>query len=257
MMASDAGEMVRRLAGGEVRALARTISMVEDDGEGAAELVRECRALGRRSRRIGVTGAPGVGKSTLVDSMVRWLRATGERVGVVAVDPSSPLTGGALLGDRVRMRGFLGDAGVYVRSMASRGAAGGVAKSTGDVCAVVEAAGFGTVIVETVGVGQGEVEVTRLVDCTLLVLAPGMGDEVQSLKAGVMEVADVFAVNKSDTAGADGVVAGVTGMQSLAAARGWVAPVVKTAGMTGEGVGELMEAVERFLVSRSLEVGRE
>ena len=248
MMVDEVGELVRRLAAGEVRALARAISFVEDGGEGAGEVLRACKEIGRRGRRIGITGAPGVGKSTLVDAIVRFLREAGERVGVVAVDPSSPVTGGALLGDRVRMRGFAGDDGVYVRSMASRAAMGGVAWATADVCAVVEAAGFGTVIVETVGVGQDEVEVCRIVDCTVLVLMPGMGDEVQSLKAGVMEVADVFVVNKSDAAGADVVVAGIEGMQGLVARTGgWVAPVVRTVALTGDGVGELMGVVERSL----------
>ena len=245
-MADDAVELVRRLAAGEVRALARAVSVVEDGGEGAAEVLAACKALGRRGRRMGITGAPGTGKSTLVDAMVRHLRESGERVAVVAIDPSSPVTGGALLGDRIRMRGFAGDAGVYVRSMASRGALGGVARATADVCAVVEAAGHGIVIVETVGVGQDEVEVSRMVDVTVLVLVPGMGDDVQSLKAGVMEMADVFAVNKSDTPGADAVVAGIEGMQTLGAGRtAWVAPVVRTVATTGEGVEALLAAVTR------------
>jgi LAO/AO transport system kinase len=256
---NEIGEMVARLAAGDVRALARAVSIVEDGGAGAAELLAECRALGRRARQIGVTGPPGAGKSTLVDQMVRVLRAKGEKVGVVAVDPTSPYTGGALLGDRIRMQGFAGDAGVYIRSMASRGALGGVAAGAAAACAVMEAAGRDTVIVETVGVGQDEVAVTGVVDVTVLVLVPGMGDDVQSLKAGVMEIADVFVVNKSDQPGAERVEAEILAMQGLgvnpliAGVRdewgtgGWVAPVVRTVATTGEGVAELMAAVEGCL----------
>src|SRR5580693_5331397 len=185
--ANDIGGMVQRLAAGDVRTLARAVSMVEDGVPGAAELLAGCKALGRHARRIGVTGPPGAGKSTLVDQMVAKLRASGETVGVVAIDPSSPYTGGALLGDRVRMRGFAGDPGVYVRSMASRGALGGLAKSAAGVCTLLEAAGRGAIIIETVGVGQDEVGIAGLADVTLLVLVPGLGDDVQALKAGVME----------------------------------------------------------------------
>ncbi len=196
-----AGRMVERLAAGNVRALARTISMVEDEAAEAAELLAACDAWGRRALRIGITGAPGAGKSTLIDQMVRLLRARGQTVAVLAVDPSSPLTGGALLGDRIRMHGFAGDAGIYLRSVASRGALGGVTRTAAAVCRVIEAAGFSNLILETVGVGQSDVVVADLVDVTLLVLVPGMGDDVQSLKAGVMEVADIFVVNKKRPGG--------------------------------------------------------
>ncbi len=246
----DAVRLVERLAGGEVRALARAISVVEQPSELADAVVAVSRAVGKRSRRIGVTGAPGAGKSTLVDGMVRALRAQGERVAVVAVDPTSPFTGGALLGDRIRMQGFAADAGVFIRSMASRGATGGLAVGVAGACLVLEAAGFGTILVETVGVGQEEVAVTRLADATVLVLVPGMGDDVQSLKAGVMEAADVFAVNKADLDGADRVVAEVRAMQSLVCAEGWVAPVLKTIASTGEGVDALLEAVARCIEQR-------
>ena len=229
--------------------------MVEDGGAGAGDLVAACRArFAGTALRIGVTGPPGAGKSTLVDQMVRWLRNEGQQVGVLAVDPSSPYTGGALLGDRIRMQGFAGDDGVYFRSMASRGAMGGVARAAGDVCSVMEAAGKQTILIETVGVGQDEVDVVGLVDVTVLVLVPGMGDEVQSLKAGVMEAADVFVVNKSDRGGAELVEQEIVAMQGLAAAAepgGWVAPVVRTVATTGEGVPELMEAVGRCVRERS------
>jgi LAO/AO transport system kinase len=238
--------MVSRLRSGDVRALARALSFMEDGGEAAAALLECCREFGGHSLRVGVTGPPGAGKSTLVDQMVRWLRQQGQSVGVVAVDPSSPFTGGALLGDRIRMQGFAGDDGVFIRSMASRGAMGGVTRAAADVCAVMEAAGRETILIETVGVGQDEVDVIGLADVTVLVLVPGMGDEVQSLKAGVMEVADVFVVNKSDRGGAELVEQEIVAMQGLAAGRdGWVPPVVRTVATTGEGVQELMEAVKQ------------
>jgi LAO/AO transport system kinase len=242
----DVARMMERLRTGDVRALARAVSMVEDGWTLARELVAACRPFAGSALRIGVTGPPGAGKSTLVDQMAKWLRAEGQTVGVVAVDPSSPYTGGALLGDRIRMAGFAGDAGVYIRSMASRGAMGGVARAAEDVCAVIEAAGRQTIVIETVGVGQDEVEVVGLADVTVLVLVPGMGDEVQSLKAGVMEVADVFVVNKADRGGAELVEGEIVAMQELASERGgWVPPVVRTVATTGEGVGELMETVRR------------
>jgi LAO/AO transport system kinase len=247
----EIGQMVERLRAGDVRALARAVSVVEDGAAMAAELLEACREVAGGGLRIGVTGAPGAGKSTLVDQMARWLRSEGQTVGVVAVDPSSPYTGGALLGDRIRMQGFAGDAGVYIRSMASRGAMGGVARAAADVCTVMEAAGRGTILIETVGVGQDEVDVIGLADVTVLVLVPGMGDEVQSLKAGVMEVADVFVVNKSDRGGAELVEQEIVAMQGLVAQRGgWVPPVVRTVATTGEGVGELMEAVRRCAVEK-------
>src|SRR5580698_7559757 len=248
MSSFETTQIVARLRAGDVRALARAVSMVEDGAAGAGELVAACREVPGTALRIGVTGPPGAGKSTLVDQMVRWLRQQEQSVGVVAVDPSSPYTGGALLGDRIRMQGFAGDAGVYIRSMASRGAMGGVARTAADVCSVMEAAGRQTIVIETGGVemvggGQDEGEVAGLADVTVLVLVPGMGDEVQSLKAGVMEVADVFVVNKSDRGGAEMVEQEIVAMQGLAAKSGWVPPVVRTVATTGEGVKELMEAV--------------
>ena len=256
-MNERAAEMVARIWAGDSRALARAISLVEDGTEGGEAVVAGCRALveeraGQHARRIGITGAPGVGKSTVVESLVRELRGRGERVGVVAVDPTSPYTGGALLGDRIRMQGFAGDAGVWIRSLASRRASGGVTRTTGAVCDLMAAAGFGTVLVETVGVGQDEVEVAEIVDATLLVLVPGMGDDVQSLKAGVMEVADLYVVNKGDLPGADRVEAEVRAMQSLVCEDGgWVPPVLRTVAITGEGVPELLRAVEEFLAQRA------
>ncbi|MCU1225312.1 MAG: transport system ATPase [Edaphobacter sp.] len=238
--------MLERLRSGEVRSLARAISLVEGRLAGAAELVKACREYGGTGLRVGVTGPPGAGKSTLVDQMARWLRQDGLTVGVLAVDPSSPYTGGALLGDRIRMQGFSEDPGVYIRSMASRGAMGGLTRAAEEVCTLMEAAGRQTILIETVGVGQDEVDVIGLADVTVVVLVPGMGDEVQSLKAGIMEVADIFVVNKSDGGGAERVESEILAMQGLTERRGgWVPPVVRTVATTGEGVVELMETVRR------------
>jgi LAO/AO transport system kinase len=249
---SGVGQMMERLRAGDVRALARAVSVVEDGGGAAAELLAACKEFAGRALRVGVTGPPGAGKSTLVDQMARWLRGEGLRVGVVAVDPTSPFTGGALLGDRIRMQGFAGDEGVYIRSMASRGAMGGLARAAADVCSVIEAAGREAILIETVGVGQDEVDVIGLADVTVVVLVPGMGDAVQSLKAGVMEVADVFVVNKSDRGGAELAEQEILAMQGLATqGEGWVAPVVLTSATTGEGVGELMGVVRRCAAEKT------
>ena len=236
-------EMVRRMREGDVRALARAVSIVEDRRPGSVELLQACEDFAGKAVRIGVTGAPGAGKSTLVDQMARWLRAQGKTVGIVAVDPTSPYTGGALLGDRIRMHGFADDAGVYVRSMASRGVLGGLAGGVADVCRVLEAAGREMILIETVGVGQDEVAIAGLADVTVVVLVPGMGDGMQSLKAGVMEVADVFVVNKADVTGAERLEQEILAMQGLVAGEGWVAPVVRTVALSCEGVGELMGIV--------------
>ena len=240
--APEIEELAASVAAGDARALARAISLVEDGAVGADALIAASGADGRQARRIGVTGAGGAGKSTLVDHMVRHLRSKGERVGVMAIDPSSPFTGGALLGDRIRMQRFSGDDGVFIRSMASRGEAGGVAKAAEKACLLLEAAGFGTVILETVGVGQAEVSVTRLVDATVLVLVPGMGDEVQSMKAGIMEAADVFVINKADQPGADKLEAEIEAMQSL---NGRSRPVFRTNALSGEGIPGLLSSLEQ------------
>ncbi len=242
----EIAQTMERLRAGDVRALARAVSVVEDGAEPAAALLAACREFVGKAFRVGVTGPPGAGKSTLVDQMARRLRVDGQSVGVIAVDPSSPFTGGALLGDRIRMQGFASDDGVYIRSMASRGELGGVARAAADVCTVMEAGGRGTILIETVGVGQDEVDVIGLADVTVLVLVPGMGDEVQSLKAGVMEAADIFVVNKSDRGGAELVEQEIVAMQALAADHsGWMPPVVRTVATTGEGVQELMEVIRQ------------
>jgi LAO/AO transport system kinase len=240
-------ELTARLRGGDVRALARAISLVENGAPESAEILSECFAFTGQALRIGITGAPGAGKSTLVDQLARGLRGAGKTVGIIAVDPTSPFSGGALLGDRIRIHGQGDDPGLYVRSMATRGALGGVAGRTADVASVIEASGKEVILIETVGVGQDEIEIARLADVTVVVLVPGMGDDVQSLKAGVMEIADIFAVNKADREGAERVEAEVRAMQSLAGSHGeWIAPVVKTVATTGDGLSELQSAIAAF-----------
>lgn len=240
-----------QMRSGDVRALARAVSLVENGAPQAPDLLSACFPHTGSALRIGVTGAPGAGKSTLVDRLARAWLASGRRVGVIAVDPTSPFTGGALLGDRIRMQEKSGqsDDGLYVRSMATRGSLGGLAGTTADVAQVIEASGRDIVIIETVGVGQDEVEIVRLADVTVVVLVPGMGDDVQSLKAGIMEIADVFAINKADRDGADRVEKEIRAMQSLAGSHQpditWTAPVAKTIGTSGEGIDALLAAIEQ------------
>jgi len=198
--------------------------------------------LGRASV-IGITGSPGAGKSTLTDQLARTLRAEGQKVGILAVDPTSPFSGGAILGDRIRMQRIAADPGIFIRSMATRGALGGLARATQDAIDLLDAAGFDTVLVETVGVGQDEVDVVSCVQTCCVVLVPGMGDEIQAIKAGIMEVADLFVINKADRDGADQVERELEGMKSLAMARAWDPPVLRTVAQQGEGVAELLAQV--------------
>lgn len=252
-VASSAAELFQRLQSGDLRALSRAISAVEDDSPGAAELLHLCRNQPRRAFRLGVTGPPGVGKSTLVDQLVRSFRERGRTLGVLAIDPSSPYTGGALLGDRIRLQDFAGDPGVYFRSMASRGATGGLAASASSVCDVIQAAGREIILIETVGAGQDEIEIASVADVTLLVLFPGLGDEVQSLKAGTMEIADIFVINKADTPGAEALEKEILAVQSLASpqVRHWTPPVVRTVATTGEGFTALVQQIDRCLAFKS------
>ena len=247
-MTADARRLAAGVFEGDRRAVARAISRVEAEGASAASMVRAVHARTGRAYLVGVTGAPGVGKSTLVDRLAVALRAADRTVGVLAVDPSSPFSGGAVLGDRVRMQTHAGDDGVFVRSMASRGQLGGLSRATGDAALVLDAAGFDFVVIETVGVGQAEVEVSRAADATLVVTMPGGGDGVQALKAGVMEIADVFVVNKADHAGADRAVAEIEAMLHLNDHRPgeWRPPVLRTRATEGRGVDEVVEAVARF-----------
>jgi len=241
-------ELLERLRAGDPRAVARLISLVEDgDREQLRDAAEALNPLAGRARVIGLTGAPGVGKSTLAAALVAAWRKAGRSVGVLAVDPTSPFTGGALLGDRVRMQRHALDEGVYIRSMATRGHLGGLAWATPQAVRVLDAAGCEVVLVETVGVGQAEVEVAGLADTTLVVLAPGFGDAVQVAKAGILEVADVFVVNKADRDGAEVVARDLRQMLHLGEARPWQIPVVMTVAERGDGVDKLDEAIAAHL----------
>ncbi|MCE2540121.1 MAG: methylmalonyl Co-A mutase-associated GTPase MeaB [Acidobacteria bacterium] len=241
-------DLAERVLAGDFRAIARAISVVEREDAGSAALVGRLFGRTGRALAVGLTGAPGVGKSTLVDRLTAALRRESLRVGILAVDPTSPFSGGAILGDRIRMQGHAGDGGVFVRSMATRGQLGGLARATDDARIVLDAAGIDVVLIETVGVGQGEIDVSRIADVSVVVLAPGSGDDVQAIKAGIMEIADVFVVNKADRDGADRAVAEIEGMLSLRepGTNRWRPPVVKTCAATGEGVDDAIAAVRRF-----------
>lgn len=278
-------ELLARLRRRETRAVARAISIVERGGRGQAELLGRVYAATGRARVVGITGPPGAGKSTLVDRLAQECRRRGETVGILCVDPTSPFTGGALLGDRIRMQGLATDPGVFIRSMATRGAMGGLARATRDAADLLDAAGFDWVIIETVGVGQDEVDVVSSVDTVLVVAVPGLGDDIQAIKAGILEIADIFVLNKADRDGADRVAHDLEMMLSLghhghhghhahfamsedpdhhaahagagtegsASAGGqeapppayWMPPILRTVASRGEGIGELLAAVER------------
>ena len=252
-MALEGEALIDGIVRGDSRAIARAISTMERGGTDGLALSSRLFALGGRARVVGVTGAAGTGKSTLVDRLIAAVRARGSTVGVIAVDPSSPFSGGAVLGDRVRMGGHAGDSGVFIRSMATRGHLGGLATATAEAVAVLDAAGRDVVIVETVGVGQDEVEVFRLAGVTVLVLVPGTGDVVQALKAGLMEIADVFIVNKADRPDADRVVDAVTASLALAplAEGAWRPPVLTTQATTGQGVDVLWDTIVRCHAHRA------
>jgi LAO/AO transport system kinase len=242
---SDLSELI---VSGDPRAIARGISMVEDDpSENGAALIREIFGKSGRAFLVGMTGAPGAGKSTLVDGLVTRWRKANRSVGVIAVDPTSPFTGGAMLGDRVRMQAHAQDAGVFIRSMATRGHLGGLARATTDAALLLDAAGKDFVTIETVGVGQDEVEIVRTADVCVVVLVPGMGDDVQALKAGIMEIADIFVVNKADRDGADRAVAEIESLLGLHAYEDaeWRPPIVRTQATTGDGIEELDATIAR------------
>ena len=229
------------------RAITRAITTVENGDPAAIPLLRHLFPSTGQAFVVGVTGSPGAGKSTLVEKLASEYRRQGSRVGVIAVDPSSPFSGGAILGDRIRMQSLATDEGVYIRSMATRGHLGGLAAATQDAATILDASGYQVVLIETVGVGQDEIEVARLADATVLLLVPGMGDEIQVFKAGIMEIADLFVLNKADRPGVEQLKQQVTALLSGATRNdGWVPPVLEMVATTGEGVTALREGIEQF-----------
>jgi LAO/AO transport system kinase len=249
--------LAERVLSGDPRAMARAISLIEDENPATPALIRAIFRRTGRAYLVGVTGPPGAGKSTLVDRLTSELRRLGQTVGVIAVDPTSPFTGGAVLGDRLRMQAHAEDRAVFIRSMATRGHLGGLARATGDAALVLDAAGKEVILIETVGVGQDEVDIIRTADISIVTLVPGAGDDVQALKAGIMEIADIFVVNKADREGADRVVAEVEANLALRAYRPeeWRPPILKTTATTGAGVAELVAAIWTFR-ERSAQAGR-
>ncbi len=245
-------DLVARLLGGDRRALARVVTLIENGAPETRAILAELHAHGGHAHVVGFTGSPGAGKSTLVTQLARELRKRNLRLAVVAVDPTSPFTGGAILGDRIRMQELAGDPNVFIRSMASRGNLGGLAAATRDVVRALDAAGFDLVIIETVGAGQAEVEIVRAAQTVVVVTVPGMGDDIQAIKAGILEIADIFVVNKADRPGADQTAAELRMLLSLDAQRNeraWRVPILKTSAATGEGVPELADKLAAHLAS--------
>jgi GTPase len=242
--------LIKEIRRGQARAIAKAISLAENDSAAAQKLMRQVFARRKDAVVLGVTGAPGTGKSTLVDQLIGRLRSSGRKIGIVAVDPSSPFSGGAILGDRIRMMRHSADADVFIRSMATRGHLGGLAKATGEAIAIFEAAGKDFVLVETVGVGQDEVEVVKLADLVLVILTPGAGDEIQVFKAGIMEIADIFVINKADHPGSEKLERQLEAMLDLGLADKDKPPIVKTVATKGKGIDGLISEVERLLGKR-------
>jgi LAO/AO transport system kinase len=246
-LSHDFQPLIKQLRSGDPRTLARAISMVENRSPGWAELLKALFPQTGHARILGLTGAPGAGKSTLVDQLARHYRKENRTVGIIAVDPTSPYTGGAILGDRIRMQDHFSDPGIYIRSMATRGSLGGLARTTADVATVMDASGRDLIMIETVGVGQDEVDIVRLADVTVVILVPGMGDDVQSIKAGIMEIADIFVINKSDREGAERVEREIRALQSLAIRTDhWTPPIVKAVASDGTGIDELVAAIADY-----------
>jgi LAO/AO transport system kinase len=259
-LAASHSTLISEARSGDTRALARAISAVENHLPGWIDLLKELFPHTGKALTIGITGSPGAGKSTLVDQLAKEFRKEDHSVGIVAVDPTSPYTGGAILGDRIRMQSHFADPGIYIRSMATRGSLGGLARATADVSLVLDAAGRDVIMIETVGVGQDEVDIVRVADVTVVILVPGMGDDVQSIKAGIMEIADIFVINKSDHDGAERVEKEIRALQSLAQRQDkWTPPIVKAVATEGTGVAELLGAIrgyESFMRGQNLLVSR-
>lgn len=246
-------DLVQEVLKGNPRAVAKAISLVENNGRDAQEVMKKIFPHTGKSVIVGITGSPGSGKSTLVDQMVEYLRKDKRKIGIVAVDPTSPFSGGAILGDRIRMMRHSLDAEVFIRSMATRGHLGGLAKATGEAIAVFEAAGKNLILVETVGVGQDEVEVVKLADIILVILIPGTGDDIQVFKAGIMEIADIFIINKADAPGADKMENQLRAMLELGMKDSEIPPVVKTIATEGEGIELLIDEIQKFMSKKSPE----
>jgi LAO/AO transport system kinase len=244
---SEDRSLIERVASGEPGAVARAISLVEDGAPGAAALMKQIFPLTGRGLIVGITGAPGAGKSSLVDKLALFYRKQGERVGIIAVDPSSPFSGGAILGDRIRMQALGLDKGVFIRSMATRGNLGGLARATVDAVAILDAAGYDKIIIETVGVGQDEVEIVKAADVSVVVLVPGMGDDIQAIKAGIMEIGDLFVINKADREGVFSTERELEALLSLATrSDDWQPAIVKTVAIENKGIDELAAAIEKY-----------
>src|SRR5688572_19004010 len=243
----EKSSLIERVVAGDTRSIARAISKVEDGNEGAANLMKEIFPHTGRGLIVGITGAPGAGKSSLVDKLALLYRGHNERVGIVAVDPSSPFSGGAILGDRIRMQALGLDPGVFIRSMATRGNLGGPARATVDAVSILDAAGFSKVVVETVGVGQDEVEIVKAADVSVVVLVPGMGDDIQAIKAGIMEIGDIFVINKADREGVYTTEKELEALLSLSTREdGWHPPIIKTIATENKGIEELAAAIESY-----------
>jgi LAO/AO transport system kinase len=246
-MTAVVNDWAAKVRAGDVRAISRAITAIENHSAEAEELLRQLFPHTGKAYLTGVTGAPGTGKSTLVDRLAAYHRKREDRVGVIAVDPTSPYSGGAILGDRIRMQGHASDTGIFIRSMATRGFLGGLARSTAEVALLLDAAGKRQVLIETVGVGQDEIDIVRLADCVLVVLVPGLGDDIQNMKAGLMEIGDIFVLNKADREGADRLEEQLHAMLSLVMPRdGWHPPVIRTVATENKGIEELASTVEKF-----------
>src|SRR5947209_11842055 len=246
-MSSTIDTWVEQILAGDIRAISRAITAIENHHPEAEEILRRVFPHTGKGYLAGITGAPGTGKSTLVDRLASHYRREEQRVGIIAVDPTSPFTGGAILGDRIRMQGHASDTGIFIRSMATRGFLGGLARATAEVALLLDAAGKQSVLIETVGVGQDEIDIVRLADCVVVVLVPGLGDDIQNMKAGLMEIGDIFVLNKSDREGADRLEEQLHAMLSLVMPRdGWHPPVIRTIATENKGIDPLAATIEKF-----------